>query len=71
MAAAALAYGPRTDAPRPGDLVVIRTRRGPAGHVGVIVAELGGRVEIVSGNWHKHVARAWISRGVVTAFVRV
>ena len=71
LAASALTYGPRTDAPRPGDLAVIRTRRGAAGHVGIVVADLGADVEIVSGNWSHRVARARIPRRAVTAFVRV
>jgi uncharacterized protein (TIGR02594 family) len=71
MAASALAYGPRTRAPQPGDLAVVATRRGRFGHVGIVVADLGWAVEIVSGNWSGRVARARISRRSVTAFVKV
>ena len=69
MAGSALAYGPRVANPQPGDLVVIRTRRGPEGHVGIVVAVRGDAVDIVSGNWGGRVARATISRAQVTAFV--
>jgi hypothetical protein len=71
LAASALAYGPLELHPRRGDLVVMRTRRGPYGHVGLVVADLGATIEIVSGNWGHRVARARISRRSVTAFVRV
>jgi hypothetical protein len=71
MAASALAYGPLELHPRRGDLVVMRTRRGRAGHVGLVVADLGAEIEIISGNWRHKVARARISRRSVTAFVRV
>jgi uncharacterized protein (TIGR02594 family) len=70
MAGSALAYGPRVANPQPGDLVVMRTRRSPEGHVGIVVAVRGDAVEIVSGNWGGRVARATISRAQVTAFVR-
>jgi len=71
MAASALAYGSHVANPRPGDLVVMRTRRGYAGHVGVFVGlAAAGDVEIVSGNWGRRVARSVISRRSVTAFVR-
>lgn len=71
MAASALAYGPRLSAPRPGDLAVIRTRRGVYGHVGIVIADLGSSVEIVSGNWGGRVARARVARREVVAFVGV
>ena len=72
MAASALAYGPHVASPRPGDLVVMRTRRGAAGHVGVVArVNADGSVEIVSGNWGHRVARARIWRRQVTAFVAV
>ena len=67
MAGAALSYGPRSVG-RPGDLAVFMGRRG-AYHVGVVVASLGNRVEIVSGNWGHRVARAVVSRRGL-AFVR-
>jgi uncharacterized protein (TIGR02594 family) len=71
MAASALVYGPHVADPRPGDLVVMRTRRGVAGHVGVFVGfDAAGNVEIVSGNWSRRVARSVIPRWTVTAFVR-
>jgi hypothetical protein len=68
MAASALAYGPRGTG-APGDLAVFVGRRGYAYHVGVVVASLGNRVEIVSGNWGHRVARAVVSRRGL-AFVR-
>jgi uncharacterized protein (TIGR02594 family) len=71
MAASALAYGPRERHARRGDLVVVRTRRGPYGHVGLVVADLGDWIEIVSGNWGDRVARARLPRSRVAAFVRV
>jgi hypothetical protein len=71
FAASALAYGPLELHPRRGDLVVMRTRRGPYGHVGVVVADEGEEIEIISGNWLHRVARARISRRSVSAFVRV
>ncbi len=60
MAGAALSYGPRSVG-RPGDLAVFMGRRG-AYHVGVVVASLGDRVEVVSGNWGHRVGRAIVSR---------
>ena len=71
MAASALSYGPHVANPQPGDLVVMRTRRGYAGHVGVFVGfDAAGDVEIVSGNWGHRVTRGVIPRRSVTAFVR-
>ena len=71
MAASALVYGPHVSNPSPGDLVVMRTRRGPAGHVGIVEGvEADGSIDIISGNWSNHVAHGVISRGQVTAFVR-
>jgi hypothetical protein len=60
MAASALSYGPRGNG-SPGDLAVFMGRRG-AYHVGVVVASLGDRVEVVSGNWGHRVGRAVASR---------
>jgi hypothetical protein len=68
MAASALSYGPRSNG-SPGDLAVFIGRRGYAYHVGVVVADLGSEVEIVSGNWGRRVARAVVSRREL-AFVR-
>ena len=71
MAAAALTYGPHVSNPQPGDLAVIATRRGYAGHVGVVEGiNPDGSIALISGNWSGHVARGTISRGVVTAFIR-
>jgi hypothetical protein len=71
MAASALSYGPRGFG-APGELVVMRTRREYAGHVGIVERVLpDGSVEIISGNRGRRVARAIIPRGMVTAFVRV
>ena len=61
MAASALSYGPRSSGSL-GDLAVFIGRRGYAYHVGVVVADLGSEVEIVSGNWDHRVARAVVSR---------
>ncbi len=72
MAADALLYGPRAASPRPGDLVVMRTRRSAAGHVGIVERIEGeGSILIISGNWAHRVARAVIPRGLVVAFVEV
>ena len=67
MAGAALSYGPRGNG-APGDLAVFMGRRG-AYHVGVVVASLGDRVEVVSGNWGHRVGRAVASRRTLI-FVR-
>ena len=70
MAAAALSYGPRVSNPSPGNLVVVRTRRGYAGHVGVVEGvNADGSVRIISGNWGRRVARGTIPRWQVTAFI--
>jgi uncharacterized protein (TIGR02594 family) len=72
LAASALNYGLRVVDPRPGDLVVMRTRRGPAGHVGIVEkVEADGSIEIISGNWAGRVARSTILRAAATAFVRI
>ena len=71
LAASALAYGPHVSNPKLGDLVVVATRRGYAGHVGVFVGFTpGGGVQIVSGNWSRRVAYGVVSRRSVTAFIR-
>jgi hypothetical protein len=59
-AGAALSYGPRGSG-SPGELAVFMGRRG-AYHVGVVVASLGDRVEVVSGNWSHRVGRAVVPR---------
>ena len=64
MAYAALSYGPHVARPKPGDLVVLR------GHVGIVVADQGRTVRIVSGNWSHRVAYGVVSRAAVIAFVR-
>lgn len=71
MAASALSYGPHVRDPRPGDLVVMATRRGYASHVGFFGGWDHGRVVLVSGNWGHRVARALVSARSVVAFVRV
>ncbi len=72
MAASALAYGPHVAEPQRGDLAVMRTRRGSAGHVGIVAGVAAdGAVEIISGNWGHRVARAFVPRWQVTAFVAV
>lgn len=70
MAASALAYGPRTHNPKPGDLVVLAGRHG-ASHVGFFAGWDRGRVVMVSGNWGRRVSRALISTRAVAAFVSV
>lgn len=71
MANAALAYGQHVRNPHPGDLVVIATRGGHATHVGFFAGFSGNQVVLISGNWHHRVSRAYVSRAVVDAFVRV
>lgn len=71
MASSALAYAPRVSQPRPGDLVVLGSRRGYASHVGFFAGWDHGRVVMVSGNWGHRVARASVYRGAVAAFIRV
>ena len=70
MAAAALTYGAHVSNPQPGDLVVVHTRRGYAGHVGVVESVDSGGIHIISGNWSHRVSRGVISPNVVTAFIR-
>ena len=65
MAASALSYGPRVAHPKPGDIVVMRR------HVGIVVADLGNEIQIVSGNWSHRVALAFIPRRSVVAFIAV
>ncbi len=72
LAADALRYGTRVASPRPGDLVVMRTRRSLAGHVGIVEGLEGdGSVRIISGNWGRRVARAIVPRAQIVAFVEV
>lgn len=72
LAASTLAYGAHVADPHPGDLVVIRTRRGYAGHVGIVESvNADGSVTIVSGNSRHRVRRSVVPRGAVTAFVAV
>ena len=70
-AASALSYGTHVSNPSPGDLVVMATRRGYAGHVGVVEGvNTDGSIAIISGNWGHRVARGVISPWQATAFVR-
>jgi uncharacterized protein (TIGR02594 family) len=71
LAASALRYGPHVRDPRPGDLVVMNTRRGYARHVGFFAGWDRGRVVLVSGNWGHRVVRALVSPRAIAAFVRV
>ncbi len=72
MAADALRYGPRLAGPRPGALIVIRTQRGWAGHVGIVEGvEADGSIRIISGNWGRRVARGVVSRRTVAAIVEI
>jgi uncharacterized protein (TIGR02594 family) len=68
---AAFAYGPRVGQPKPGDLVVLNTRRGYAQHVGFFAGWQNGQMVMVSGNWGHRVSRALIPRSAVAAFIRV
>ena len=72
LVASALDYGPRLASPQVGALAVIRTRRGAAGHLGLVEGvEPDGSIRLVSGNWGHRVAQAIVSRNAVTAFVEV
>jgi uncharacterized protein (TIGR02594 family) len=72
MVSSALAYGPRLPGPQVGALAVIGTRRGWAGHVGLVEGvEPNGSIRLISGNWGHRVAESVISRRAVIAFVRV
>jgi uncharacterized protein (TIGR02594 family) len=71
MAASALVYGPHIANPRPGDLVVMRTNRGWAHHVGIVSrVETDGTAWMISGNYGRHVAEARVPRSGV-AFIAV
>ena len=72
MASAALAYGPRLEAPEVGALAVLGSRLGWAYHVGVVAGvEPDGSIRMISGNWGRRVAEAVIPRQSVAAFVSV
>jgi len=72
LVASALDYGPRLSGPKVGALAVIRTRRGWAGHVGIVEGvEPDGSIRLISGNWGHRVAQATIARKAVVAFVEV
>ena len=72
LAASALQRGERVSAPAEGELVVMRTNRGPMGHVGIVEGvEPDGTVDIISGNWGGRVAEGRISPRQVTAYVRI
>ena len=64
LASSALAYGPHTASPRPGDLAVMKS------HVGIVVEDDGATIRIVSGNWSRRVSVAVIPRRAFVAFVR-
>ena len=65
-ASSALAYGPHTSNPQPGDLVVMR------GHVGFYAGRSAdGNVLLTSGNWNRRVADGEISPRQVVAYVQV
>jgi len=70
MAYDAIRYGRVVTSPKRGDLVVMATRRGRYGHVGVVVEPRDGEVLIISGNWMNRVMESVISIRSVTAFVR-
>ena len=72
MVSSALSYGPRLPGPKVGALAVIGTRRGRAGHVGLVEGiEPDGSIRLISGNWGHRVAHSIISRRSVAAFVGV
>jgi len=72
MVASALAYGPRLSGPKVGALAVIGSRRGWAGHVGVVQGvEPDGSISLISGNWGHRVAQSIVPRYSVVAFVEV
>ena len=71
MAADALKVGKKPTLPQAGDLIIVSTRRGRYGHVGVVVAIKNGEVLIISGNWHSRVMESVVSMRSVTAFVRL
>jgi len=69
MAESALAYGPHVASPQRNDLVVMATRRGQYGHVGLVVADLGDRIVMISGNWSHRVSETVVPKRAMT-FVR-
>ena len=72
MAGAALSYGQVVSTPARNDLVVMRTRHGAAGHVGVVESvSPSGLITYISGNYAGHVARATIAPGAGLVFVRI
>jgi uncharacterized protein (TIGR02594 family) len=72
MAASALAYGPHEAEPRRGDLAVMRTRRGPYGHVGFVEGvEADGAIDLLSGNWGHRVALGRVPQSMIVVFVEV
>lgn len=71
MAASALSYGPRLSAPRVGALAVLSTRRGWAGHVGLVAGIHGDLIEMISGNWGHRVSRALVPMRSFVAFIGV
>jgi hypothetical protein len=71
MAASALAYGPVVPRAARGDLIVVKTRWGRYGHVGIVVADLGDEIVFISGNWSHRVVESRISRRSVAALIKV
>lgn len=69
MVESALSYGPHVASPQRNDLVVMATRRGQYGHVGLVVEDLGDRIVMISGNWNHRVAEAVVPKRAMT-FVR-
>jgi uncharacterized protein (TIGR02594 family) len=65
MAQSALAYGPHTRSPKPGDLIVMRR------HVGIYEGRDRHGIHMVSGNWGHRVARGVISPREVVAYIVV
>lgn len=64
MASSGLAYGPHVNSPRAGDLAIMK------GHIGVVIADNGATVRIISGNWSHRVSVAVLPRRAFIAFVR-
>ncbi len=72
MAGSALSYGQVVSTPARNDLVVMRTRHGAVGHVGVVESvSPSGLITYISGNYAGHVARATIAPGAGLVFVRI
>lgn len=61
----AMRYGPRTAAPKPGDLIIMRR------HVGFYEGRGPDGIYMLSGNWGHRVARSVISPRQVVTYIDV